>query len=284
MTNSEWLILATNELEQSGIETARLDCLVLLENVLGIDRAQLLAYPDSEMLSKDVTELAKSLNRRTTHEPLAYILGTSEFYGRDFVVSPAVLVPRPESETMIELLKELANGLDPSLRRDDKKALQDGQVRVADVGTGSGALGITAMLELPNLQVELLDIDEDALKIAQINVDKYTIGVSTIKSDLLSNTTIKYDILLCNLPYVPDDYQINRAASIEPALALFGGPDGLDLYRTLFQQTADMASRPLYILTESLPGQHSELASIASQTGYKQLRSDNFVQVFERIS
>lgn len=270
MTTSEWLILATEELEIAGIGTARLDCLVMLENVLKIDRAKILANPETEMVPKNVAALAKLLNRRAAHEPLAYILGTTEFYGRNFVITPAVLEPRPESETMIELLKNL-----PNLPR---------KTHLADVGAGSGALGITAKLEHPEWTVELLEIDEKALKIAQTNVDKYTIGISVIQSDLLANSGQVNDILLCNLPYVPDDYQINLAAGQEPPIAIFGGPDGLDLYRKLFKQIENLSKRPLYLLCESLPPQHADLAQIAKVSGYKLRQTEDFIQVFERLA
>lgn len=268
MTTNEWLILATEELEIAGIGTARLDCLVLLENMLKVDRAQILANPDTEMLSKDVSTLAKLLNRRTTHEPLAYILGTTEFYGKNFVITPAVLEPRPESETMIELLKTL-----PNLPKN---------TCLADVGTGSGALGIIAKLEHPEWSVELLEIDEKALKIAHANVDTYTTGISVIQSDLLTNSRQVNDVLLCNLPYVPDDYQINQAATLEPSLAIFGGPDGLDLYRKLFKQASELDVPPLYLLCESLPPQHTALEQIATDHGYKLRKADDFIQVFEQ--
>lgn len=260
--------MATEELESAGIGTARLDCLVLLENTLGVDRAKILAEPDAEMSSAQVAELAKLLNRRATHEPLAYILGTTEFYGRNFVITPAVLEPRPESETMIDLLKTL-----PNLPKN---------TCLADVGTGSGALGITAKLEHPEWAVELLEIDEKALKIAQTNVDKYTIDVSVIQSDLLADSKQTNDILLCNLPYVPDDYQINLAAGQEPPIAIFGGPDGLDLYRKLFKQVAELSKQPLYLLCESLPPQHGDLTQTAEESGYELRQTEDFIQIFEK--
>lgn len=270
MTTNEWMILATEELEIAGIGTARLDCLVLLENVLGIDRAKILAEPNTEMLSRDVTALAKLLNRRAAHEPLSYILGTTEFYGNNFVITSAVLEPRPESETMIDLLKTL-----PNLPKN---------TCVADVGTGSGALGITTKLEHPEWTVELLEIDEKALKIAQTNVDKYTIGISVIQSDLLASSKQPNDVLLCNLPYVPDDFQINLAAGHEPPVAIFGGTDGLDLYRKLFEQVENLSKRPLYLLCESLPPQHDALTQIAAASGYRLRQTDDFIQVFEQES
>lgn len=265
------------ELSKAGVGTARLDSLVLLEDYLGKDRAWLLAHPDTEILAVQVTELKKLLSLRTEHKPMAYIRGHTEFYGRDFVISSAVLEPRPESETMIDLFRSLL--ADGSLRL--KKGYSP---KIADVGTGSGALGITAALEVPETSVDLIDIDPETLKIAKMNVDKFTLEVNLIESDLLTNTSLAYDVLLCNLPYVPDDYQINLAASHEPEIAIFGGPDGLDLYRKLFSQVKNLTQQPLYILTESLPPQHHELSKIAAQNGYKLTRENDFIQLFNRTN
>ncbi len=277
MTTNEWIILATEELANAGIETARLDCLVLLENVLIVDRAKILAEPGAEISSKKIAQLAKLLNRRAKHEPIAYILGKTEFYGREFIIDSNVLVPRPESEAMIDMLIDLIKV------RPYECACKDCPCRwrVADVGTGSGALGITAALEVPNLAVELLEIDPKALKIAKTNVDKFTIGISVICSDLIQSSSQDNDILLCNLPYVPDEYAINTAAEHEPPIALFGGTDGLDLYRKLFSQIDKSKHKPLYLLIESLPSQHAKLANIADSSDYSLTKTNDFIQLYE---
>jgi HemK-like putative methylase len=150
------------------------------------------------------------------------------------------------------------------------------------VGTGSGALGITAKLELPGASVELLDLDQEALGVAKTNVDLFTLDISVIQTDLLKGSSSNYDVLLCNLPYVPDDYEINTAALHEPRLAIFGGPDGLDLYRKLFKQTRNESSEVLYILTEALPYQHEQLQQIASQHGFSLAGAEGFIQIFEK--
>jgi release factor glutamine methyltransferase len=289
MTVDDWLSQATREMDVSGIGTPRLDALVLLEDVTGINRARLLAEPEQPLTSQQTGKLTKLLNRRVAHEPLAYIRGFTEFYGRKFVITSAVLEPRPESETMIDMLKELIGAsagpqapLMAGTHQQSTDLAAAPNWRIADVGTGSGALGITAALELPNSRVDLLEIDPEALKIAQVNVDKFTLLIPTIHSDLLASGRSDYQILLCNLPYVPDSYQINQAASREPALAIFGGPDGLELYRQLFAQITGAASRPLFILTESLPLQHPALAKLAEHSGYIQQREDDFIQLFAR--
>jgi release factor glutamine methyltransferase len=274
MTTSQWLSLATTQLEAAGIGTARLDALVLLEDTLNIDRAKLLAEPETEIEPVIIDKLINVLKRRATHEPLAFIRGFSEFYGRKFIVNQNVLEPRPESETMIDLLKELVDDPKSTISR-----LSD--LYIADVGTGSGALGITAKLELPKCEVDLIDIDDGALSVAKTNVDLFTLNISIIKSDLLASTDSNYQVLLCNLPYVPDDYQINSSANFEPRIAIFGGTDGLYLYRKLFEQIVKRSNKPLYLLTECLPAQHADLRLIATLHGYFEFHEFEFIQVFE---
>jgi release factor glutamine methyltransferase len=276
MTTHYWLRVSTQFLQSKSITSARLDCLVLLEDTLKVDRAQILAEPLTEMTDPQVAHLQKLLIRRSKHEPLAYIRGRSEFYGRQFVIKPGVLTPRPESEALIDLLKGLV--AEQRLPVAGAEA-----ITIADVGAGSGALGITAALELPNCQVELLEIDKTAAEIAQINVDKFTLHISVVLSDLLEASQQDNQMLLCNLPYVPDDYPINKAAHHEPALALFGGSDGLDLYRRLFQSQKNKPRVPLFILTESLPAQHANLAALADDSGYQLTKTIDFGQLFEHL-
>jgi release factor glutamine methyltransferase len=281
---NKFLIFMVESLQAAGIGTARLDALVLLEDVTGRDRSWLLAYSESELSATQTAKLEKLLKRRTRHEPLAYLRGQTEFYGREFVLTSAVLEPRPESETMIEQLKALPV-FGPVIPNSGAYPAKRGQViRIADVGTGSGALGITARLELPKTEVDLLEIDPAACKVAKTNVDKFTLNIRVIRSDLLAASRQDYDVLLCNLPYVPDDYQINRAATREPRLAIFGGPDGLDIYRRLFDQVSQLKKQPLYILTEALPPQHAVLAELAAQAGYRLNASEDFIQVFYKPS
>jgi release factor glutamine methyltransferase len=290
MTTSYWLNTATHFLQSKSITTARLDALILLEDTIGKNRAQLLAEPTMEMKDAWVAHLQKLLIRRSRHEPLAYIRGFSEFYGRKFVINSSVLEPRPESETLIELLLELplfrsAEGSNSVLQEHTAHANKTSSNRptIADIGTGSGALGITAALQLPDATVDLLELDPAAAKVAQFNVDRLTTGLRVILSDLLDSTDAAYDVLICNLPYVPDDYAINKAATFEPVLALFGGPDGLDLYRKLFSQLSAVQKRPLFILTESLPQQHDSLKDLARENGYELDKTADFIQQFSQI-
>lgn len=275
MTTHNYLTKATEQLAIHGIETARLDALVLMEDVLNLDRAQILADPDREITDTEQQKLVSLISRRSQHEPLAYIRGKAEFYGRDFIVSPAVLVPRPESETIIELLRTEIDEQKPGTHS-----------VIIDVGTGSGALAITAKLEFPVATVTGIDIDPACLIIAQQNADALKADVHFTVGDLLEplidspkSAVTKDTVLLCNLPYVPDSYPINDAARHEPKLALFAGEDGLDLYRKLFTQISQLESLPT-IIAESLPSQHEALLAIAKQYGYHLQAEDDFIQAF----
>jgi len=268
MLVGDWLKAATQQLQQAGIETARLDCLVLLEDRLNKNRTQLLAHPEGKIDGEQLKYLWEAIDRRVKHEPLAYIRGKTEFYGREFIITKHVLEPRPESEAMIDLLK--AATLPPT-------------PHIADVGAGSGALGVTAKLELPSAHVSLIEIDEHALTVAQKNVNKFSISAACTLSDLLAKTDVRYDVVLANLPYVPDNFQINPAALMEPRIAIFGGPDGLDVYRRLFTQLKRLSAPVSFIFTEALPPQHSELKDIARLSGYRLTRTEDFIQQFEPL-
>jgi release factor glutamine methyltransferase len=148
------------------------------------------------------------------------------------------------------------------------------------VGTGSGCLGITAALELPDADVTLLDVDPGALEVATQNASKLNAKVRTMQNDLLNNYNQPVDVILANLPYVPDNYPINQAAGNEPALALFAGEDGLDLYRRFWPQIKNLDDQPEYVLTEALTTQHAALADIAKTAGYTLKQTDGLVQLF----
>lgn len=260
-----WLQSATKELRQSDIATARLDCLVLLADCLNTNSTHLLAHPETILTSAQEKCLKQLIARRRHHEPLAYIRGKTEFYGREFIINNHVLEPRPESETMIELLKKLSLASD---------------ISIADIGTGSGALGITAALELKIQSVDFYDIDTEALEVAKENAQAHNVLGDFYVCDLLGNKQIRYDVLLCNLPYVPDDFHINTAAMHEPSIAIFGGSDGLEVYRKLFAQITTLTNKPSYVLAEALPPQHAKLAQIAASAGYALDKSEDFIQVF----
>ncbi|HJQ08953.1 MAG TPA: HemK/PrmC family methyltransferase [Candidatus Saccharimonadales bacterium] len=256
---------ATQGLEMAGVETARLDCLVLLEDILKLDRAHILAHPEYQLTPFQIVALHKRVKRRTRHIPLAYIRGKAMFYGRELTVNKRVLIPRPETEAMIDLLKTIPLPQD---------------ARLADIGTGSGCIGVTAALEIPGSTIHLYDIDPDALAVANHNARKHGIRAQYYPHDLLEHNFGPYDVVLANLPYIPDNYPINKAARHEPSLALFAGTDGLELYHRFWSQLGSHYQPPAHVLTEALPEQHASLTHLAKNTGYRLARINGFVQHF----
>jgi release factor glutamine methyltransferase len=282
MPIENWLKDNALQLQNAGIDSARLDCLILLEDAVGKDRAWLLAHPEYELSATQIGVLAEKVAARTQHTPLAYIRGRVEFYGRNFMVNEHVLVPRPETETMISLLKDgLAAG--SAHRGQDTNGLT-----IVDIGTGSGAVAISAKLEIPHAHVIGVDIDPNCLVVARKNAAALDAHCEFMEadllSDLLSGSTSKPKpttlVILANLPYVPDSCPINRAATHEPKLALFAGEDGLDLYRKMFTQITALDIKPLYILTEALLEQHTALAGLADAAGFSQVGTSGLIQSF----
>lgn len=273
MTVSSWLEAAQKQLEAAGIDTARLDALVILCDELGKDKSWIFAYPEHILQGSEIEVLNKKIAQRARHTPLAYVRGHTEFYGREFAVTRRVLVPRPESEAMIELLKQAVGR-------------SESGVVICDIGTGSGCLAITAKLELPETDVYASDVDPLCLQTARANATNLHADITFLQGDLLQPYALQQTadalLLLANLPYVPTNYPINQAAAHEPKLALFSGKDGLDEYKQLFAQADTLAQKPLYIITESFLPQHTTLTEIASQAGYKLVAEQNLAQMFER--
>jgi release factor glutamine methyltransferase len=268
MSLEQFLKASEAKLKTAGISSARLDILILLEDALHKDRAWILAHPEIRLTPTQVKRLERKAERRARHIPLAYIRGHSEFYGRRFKINRHVLQPRPETEIMIELLLKLPLPNRP---------------KIADVGTGTGCLGITAALEIPGSRVDLYDISAGALSVAKHNTHLHELHLHARKMNLLSRPLTAYDVIITSLPYVPNTWQINEAAMAEPRIAIFGGKDGLDVYRKLFHQLQRFTWKPKYVLTESLPPQHEKLASIAAEHGFKLHQTDDFIQVFTPV-
>lgn len=264
-TVGEVLRVAAQTLGRAGIETSRLDVLVLLEDITGISRSSLLAHPEIELSKTQYIRLNNYITQRKKHVPLAYIRGKAPFFGRDFAVNTHVLVPRPETETIITFLKGLALPARP---------------KIADVGTGSGCIGITAALEIPGADIYVYDISPEALKIAARNAAAHHVSVRSARQDLLRDCRESFDVILANLPYVPTEQAINKAAAHEPRQALFSGRDGLDHYRAFFDQLAALPALPRTVIIEAEPHQHTELARLADRQGYALKKSEGFVQLF----
>ena len=261
----DWLSEAVTQLDRAGIASAKLDSELLAGFVLEKSRTWIHAHDDYELSDAQENMLNTLLKRRTKHEPLAYIFGKKEFYGHDFIVTKDVLVPRPESEAFIECIKSI------SVKN----------TKFIDIGTGSGILAITTALEQPSWSGAAVDISQQALKVAQKNAEK--LGAKNLvfkKQNLLANDTENYDVVITNLPYVPQNLRNKPDIAFEPEIALFTDHDGLALYEALFQQITARPQKPTHILTESLITQHTSLQKLANDAGYHLNETSGLVQHF----
>lgn len=263
---------------QAGIQSARLDAEVLLAHVLGRDRAWLIAHGDDELTVEDQRTFEKLITRRLEHEPVAYIIGHKEFYGRDFTVTPDVLIPRPESETIIDIVKSLH--------------FPEHSYAI-DVGTGSGCLGLTIKMEIPHIQdVVLCDISPKALVIAKRNNRErfHLAKIQYYQSDLLSFwlrgkthiTQPSVNLIVANLPYVDRSWETSPELRHEPELALYAEEQGLKLIKTLLSQAHGVLAHDGYLLLEADPCQHEEIRRHAALHGFTNVETRDYIVVLQR--
>lgn len=233
ITSGEAVARGTQLLKEVGLPTPRLDAQLLAGHILGIERAMLYAYPEREMSPEQEQAFFDLIERRGHGEPVAYLLGHKEFYGRDFLVDRRVLIPRPETELLVEAALAVI-----------QQKIAAGQMPlVADIGTGSGAIAITLAGEEPSLPyLYACDISPQALEVALLNSQRHHVEqrVSLRQGDLLAALPEPVDILIANLPYVGTEEMALLAPDVrayEPHLALFSGPYGLGLLQRFCQET-----------------------------------------------
>ncbi len=268
MIIADWLIETTKKLGKAEVDAPRTDALVLLEDVLGKDRSWILAHDDQKIPTAKLKEVNSLTDRRIRHEPLAYIRGKTEFYGRNFIVSPEVLIPRPETESIVELALENIKLKKP---------------KIVDIGCGSGNIGISLKSEKPDWQIDLVDIDKKALEIATQNNTQHKLELNIIESDLFGELKTSYDVVVANLPYVPEGLITSPEIEKEPSIALFSGVDGMSHYTKFWDQISKLSKKPKYIIIESLESQHMIMAGIAQKSGYTLLKTYTLAQLYSKV-
>jgi release factor glutamine methyltransferase len=258
MTIDEWVNASSMKLKLAGIDSAKLDCLIILQSISGKDRNWILTHGDKLITDSALAKFDEMLNRRINREPLAYITGQKEFYGFNFSVGPDVLVPRPETEALVTyLVKEAPSG-----------------GRVLDIGTGSGCIAVASKLQRPDIHVTASDISKSALAIAQKNAKDLGAQIEFTESNLFSDIEGRFDFIAANLPYVPRGANLEPELSFEPELALFADEDGLALYEKFFLDVENFIAERGTIVIEHEPSQFSWLLGF---THRRAQRISNFI-------
>jgi release factor glutamine methyltransferase len=233
-----------------------IDAPLLLMHVLGMDRAVLLTHPERKLTPEQAATFRALIEQRAAGVPLPHLTGTRAFYALDFAVTPDVLIPRPETEHLVESALQWAQD-----RRD---------VRLVDVGTGSGALAVTLAVHLPEARVWAVDVSAAALDVAQHNAIRHGVAeqITFAQGDLLAPLIAAdqpVDLIAANLPYIAsDELQTLPVAQHEPLLALDGGADGLDLIRRLLAQAPRILARDGLLLMEIAAGQGARVCALSA--------------------
>ena len=270
-TIKDWTLQASDELLSAKIFSAYLDAELILTNILEVERTFLHCHPEQIISSKQLKLANAMLKKRLKHIPIPYILKYKEFYGRKFFTDSAVLIPRPESENIIDIVKSICKKMD----------LKNNEVTLADIGTGSGCLGITIKLEIPRLNVIVSDVSVGALAIASFNANKLKADIEVIQSDLLEHYNERPDIIVANLPYVDKTWFTSPETAYEPASALFATDGGMKLIKDLICQACKFQRSDSYLILEADPRQHSTLITYAKKYNYEHFVTDDFIIGFQ---
>lgn len=257
-------------LEAAGIDTPELDARLLLGDVLQLDLTSLIAAAARRLTADEATALEFAIQRRTNGEPVARILGHKEFWGLSFALSPATLVPRPDTETIVEAALTIFK----------QEGRTDDALRIADIGTGSGAILLALLFELPNAQGIGTDINPDALSMAARNAS--ALGMSErarfVECNYAGALRGPFDLIVSNPPYIPscdiDDLAVEVRAH-DPRLALDGGADGLDAYRVIAPAAFELLAPGGVVVFEIGQGQEHDVVRLAAGAG---LTAGDFVK------
>ncbi len=263
-TVREALTAAITFLDSRHIAGARLDAQLLLAHTLRRERAWLLAHDDHELTPHQAADFEAFISRRSQHVPIVHLTGHREFYGLEFTITPDVLTPRVETEVIVEWAV--------------KYALTNSNL--IDIGTGSGAIAIAIAASRPDLRITGTEITSAALAVARRNAKQQGTKIELIKADLWDGVSGKFETIVTNLPYLKDDAELMPEVLREPAIALFGGPDGLDIYRRFLAGIHQHLSPGGYLFTECDPWQQADLIAAAAKVHLKPIEQGYFILGF----
>jgi release factor glutamine methyltransferase len=257
-------------------DRARRDAEALLLHVTGKNRAWMLAHESDDFGGCVAIQYASLLERRLAGEPIQYITGEAEFYGLPFRVTPHVLIPRPETEHLVETVIALCRGME--------------RPRIVDVGTGSGAIAVGLAHELPQAQVTATDLSDAAIEIAQENAARNGLAgrIRLVQGDLLGPFAgQQFDVVASNPPYVSTADRATLAVEVrehEPAMALFAGADGMTMYRRLIPQAAAVLVTGGHIVLEIGYDQKQAIGNLLAESGYQEVEFVPDLQGIARVA
>lgn len=253
-------------LAAAGISSDRLDAELLLAHVLKKDRSWLIAHDDNELPKIQLDQYDRLIARRKDHEPLVHLTGRREFYSLDFEITPDVLTPRVETEQMVEWAIKYA----PT----DSKLI--------DIGTGCGAIAVAIAKNRPDLEVWATDVTKEAVQVAARNAKHHGVSINFIQSELWEAISGKFETAVTNLPYLKNDADLMPEVSHEPAVALFGGADGLEIYQRFLKDLPSYLKSDGYLFTECDPWQQDELITEVGAAGLDPIERGYFIMGFKR--
>jgi release factor glutamine methyltransferase len=265
MTIGEALKHSEQRLRKAGIESFRIDSSLLLEKVTGKPRAWLLAHLEEKLDDKLCQKFIYLVTERSKRIPLVHLTNSREFYGMDFYIDERVLTPRVETEQMVEW----------AIKYTPQKS------RLIDIGTGSGAIAIAIAKHRPDLEISATDVSKEALEVAKKNAVSHKVNINFIQSDLFNSVDSEFSTIVTNLPYLKNDADLMPEVQKEPGVALFGGEDGLGLYRRFLGQLPDHLRGGGYLFTECDPWQQADLTSEANKFGLEPIEQDYFILGFK---
>ncbi|MCZ2203922.1 peptide chain release factor N(5)-glutamine methyltransferase [Bartonella sp. A05] len=255
------------ELRSQGISEANLDAKQLIEWITGTNSIDRILRPDICLSAEQIIQLEKVIKRRVAGEPVYRIIGMREFYGISFALSQDTLEPRPDTETLVDLVL-------PILTKQIEKSKQ---ATFLDMGTGSGAIAIAILKQIPQTHAIAVDISEDALNTATQNATHANVAhrFTPLHSDWFTSVTGQFDLIISNPPYIPEKDIKNLAKEVrlhDPLRALVGGKDGLDFYRKLACESANYLKEEGYIAVEIGYSQEKEVCNLFEKSGFKCLK------------
>lgn len=272
---------------ESDASSARIEVQCLLQEVLQVNRAYLLTHAERVLDAGEYARYSALLERRMNGEPVAYLLGVREFYGLDFKVTPDTLIPRPDTELLVDLALQRMPSTDQSLNLSRKDEKGSG-FRVLDMGTGSGAIALSIAHARPDAQVVAVDASVAALNVARENAQRLKIGnIQLLYSDWFSALTGEcFDLIVSNPPYIEaDDVHLLRGdLRFEPASALVSGGDGLDDIRCISEQAKDFLNPGGWLMFEHGYNQAVRVRDLLQQAGFTEVASLQDLSGIERVT